>query len=170
MRNPIIFFLLMLLPLALPADERRILISGFSLHEHPRNQFGEPYNAFSAGAGYEYNFFDDFGKPYFSANLLLIKDSFYNPQLTLGFGHAVRFHQHYADTALGLSGFIGWKKLYDRDDRTKESGAYGVTGGIAPALSFYRGDLSVNFIYVPSVEIAGHDITGFLFGYFGWKF
>jgi hypothetical protein len=155
---------------SLNAVEQRLLLTGITLHETSHNQFGNRYNAFNAGAGYEYNRFKEYNEWYFHTNAMLLNDSFRNPQFIVGFGHAMRFHHEHADTAVGLAGFVGVKKLYDRDDTVGTTGSYGLMGGVAPSLSIYRGDFSLNLIYVPSIEIQDHDITGFLFGYFGWKF
>ena len=167
-------FRLALLPLLIvpliEADEQRLLLSGFSVHETSRNQFGERYNALNAGMGYAYNRFEEYGQWYFHTNAMLLNDSFRNPQLIVGFGPALRFEHEIADASVGVAGFVGWKKLYEPDDRVGSTGKYGLMGGIAPAVSFYRGSYSLNLIYVPSIEIQDHDITGFLFGYFGWKF
>ena len=69
----------------------------------------------------------------------------------------------------GLSGFIGWKKLYDDNDLSRDDGKYGLTGGIAPAVTFYYEKVSLNLMYVPSIHFKDVDITGFLFAYFSFK-
>lgn len=163
-------YLLPLFALSLLADEQRLLLTGFSVHETARNQFGERYNGLNGGLGYEYNRFEAYGAWYFTGNVMLFDDSFENPQLTVGFGHAMRFRGTLADTAVGLAGFVGIKKLYEHDDRTGSTGDYGLMGGIAPAVSLYRGDWSLNLVYVPSVKVSDYDLTGFGFAYFGWKF
>jgi hypothetical protein len=154
----------------LQAGEQRLLLTGISVHEKSHNQFGDRFNAWNAGIGYEKNTFEDYGKWYFTVNTMLFNDSFKNPQLTVGFGHAMRFDYETADVALGLAGFVGWKKLYDADDTTGHSGKYGLMGGVAPMVAVYHGKWSLNFVYVPSAKIKDRDITGFAFGYFGWKF
>jgi hypothetical protein len=164
-----LIFVLFLSPF-LHGGESRLLLTGLSIHEEPTNQFGDVYNAFNAGIGYEYNRFSAYEQWYFSGNVMLFKDSFYNPQLTVGFGHAIRFKGAWADVAAGIAGFLGVKKLYEPDDRTGDSGAYGVMGGAAPMIVFYRGNWSLNLLYVPSVRIDDFDLTGFAFAYLGRRF
>ena len=162
--------LLLFFPLVLFGDEQRLLLSGFSIHEKKYNRFEEPYNARNYGLGYEYNFYKEDKQFYFGMNGLLLQDSFYNPQLTLGLGHYIRFDLGPIESAIGLSGFIGWKKIYDDGDSSRDEGRYGLTGGIAPALNFYYGDAAINLMYVPSFHYRDIDITGFLFTYFSWRF
>ncbi|RLA71579.1 MAG: hypothetical protein DRG24_05170 [Epsilonproteobacteria bacterium] len=163
------YLILLIIPLFLFADEQRVLISGISIHEKTNDRFGEKYNAFNYGAGYEYNFFDNFNEVYFGGNILVLNDSFENPQFTVGMGHYIRFDTGAVDTAIGLSGFVGWKKIYDDGDLSRDDGAYGFTGGIAPAVTFYYDRLSVNLMYVPSIHYKNIDITGFLFAYFSFR-
>lgn len=163
-------YLFLLLPFFLFADEQRLLISGFTIHEKPNNRFDEPYNAFNYGLGYEYNFYQEPKALYFGMNALILNDSYYNPQYSVGVGHYMRFDMGEAQSAVGLSGFIGWKRVYDDNDLDRNGGKYSLTGGIAPALNFYYKNASVNFMYVPSFHYKDVDVTGFLFTYFSWKF
>ena len=162
--------LFLLLPFLLFANEHRLLISGFTIHEKPNNRFDEPYNAFNYGLGYEYNFYKEPKEIYFGINTLILNDSYYNPQFSIGAGHYMRFDMGVLQSAVGLSGFIGWKRKYDDSDLDRDGGEYGLTGGIAPALNFYYKNASVNFMYVPSFHYKDTDITGFLYTYFSWKF
>jgi hypothetical protein len=163
-------FLLLLLPFLLFADEQRLLISGFTIHEKPNNRFDEPYNAVNYGLGYEYNFYKEPKQLYFGMNALILKDSFYNPQFSIGVGHYMRFDMGALQSAVGLSGFIGWKRIYDDNDLDRDGGKYSLAGGIAPALNFYYKNAGVNFMYVPSFHYRDIDITGFFYTYFSWKF
>lgn len=165
-----LFFLFLFLPLLLFSNEQRILLSGFTIHEHSHDRFDEAYNSINYGGGYEYNYFNDYKEIYFSTNILVLNDSFSNPQLSVGFGHQYRFDTGIVDTALGLSGFVGWKKIYTDEDLDRDGGKYGITGGIGPVAIFYYKKLSVNFIYVPAFAYKELDTTGFLFTYFGYKF
>ncbi len=162
--------LFLLLPLLLFADEQRLLISGLTLHEKPNNRFGEPYNAFNYGLGYEYNFYKTPKELYFGINAMVLNDSYYNPQYSIGVGHYMRFDTGSVQSAIGLAGFIGAKRIYDDEDTGFSGGQYGLTGGIAPALNFYYKSASVNFMYVPSFHYKDVDVTGFLYTYFSWKF
>jgi len=164
------YFYLLLLPFILFAEEQRVLLTGFTIHEHTYDRFGEKYNAFNYGAGYEYNFFKDYNKFYFSTNALVFNDSFKNPQLAVGFGHAYRFDTGFIDTSVGVSGFLGAKKIYDDEDLNREDGEYGFTGGVGATLNFYYEDFSVSCVYVPGFKYKDLDTTGFLFTYFGYKF
>ena len=152
------------------ATEERIIISGFSLHEKSKDRFETKYNAYNYGIGYEYNFFEEYNKLYFGMNALLLKDSFANPQMSIGFGHNYRFHTEMIDTSIGLSGFVAIKKIYTSEDVDREGGAYKFTGGVGPSLIFYKDNFSINFMYIPSVKYKEFDITGFLFTYFSYKF
>ena len=153
------------------ANEQRILLSGVTIHEHSHDQFNEAYNSFNYGAGYEYNFFNDYEEVYFSGNILAINDSFANNQLIVGFGHYYRFDTGLIDTALGLSGFVGWKKIYkDGIDLDRDGGEYGIMGGAGPVAVLYYEKFSVNFIYVPGIAYKDLDTTGFLYTYFSYKF
>ena len=163
-------YLLFLLPLFIFANEQRILLTGFTIHEHENDRFGEKYNAVNYGAGYEYNFFTEYNSFYFSSNALIFNDSFENPQLAIGFGHAYRFDMGVVDLSLGLSGFIGAKKIYDDNDLNRDGGAYGLSGGVGPTLNLYYKDFSINCVYVPGIKYKDLDTTGFLFTYFGYKF
>ena len=165
--NKLLFLLLHFL---LFADEQRLLLSGFSIHEHKYDRFGETYNVLNYGLGYEYNFYQQERELYFGMNALVLNDSFHNPQFSLGLGHYMRFDMGALQSAVGLSGFIGWKKIYDDNDLDRDGGKYGLTGGIAPALNFYYKNASVNFMYVPSFHYKDVDITGFLYTYFSWRF
>lgn len=164
------YIILLLLPLLVFADEERILISGFTKHEHDHDRFNERYNEVNYGIGYEYSFFNDYNEIYFVTNALLLKDSFENPQFALGMGHAYRFDTGAIDTAIGLSGFIGVKKTYSDSDKNRDGGEYNFVGGAGPSATFYYDDLSVNFVYVPGIEYKDLDTTGFLYTYFGYKF
>ena len=152
------------------AEEQRILLTGFTVHEHTYDRFAEEYNAFNYGAGYEYTFFEDYNALYFTSNVLVFNDSFENPQLAVGFGHSYRFDTGVIDTAIGLSGFLGYKKIYDDEDMGRDDGAYGLTGGVGATVNFYYEDFTVNFVYVPGIKYKDLDTTGFLFTYFGYKF
>ena len=152
------------------SQEQRILISGFSLHESKHDRFGEKYNAFNYGIGYEYNFFENYNEPYFGMNMLLLNDSFENPQLSIGFGHNYRFDMDYADISVGIAGFVGYKKIYSDDDISRDGGQYKIMGGVGPSFAVYKGNFSIDFIYIPSIKYNSLDITGFLFTYFSYKF
>ncbi len=104
------YIILFLLPLFVFANEQRILLTGFTIHEHTYDRFGEEYNPYNYGLGYEYSFFNDYNELYFAANALVFQDSFENPQFVIGMGHAYRFDTGAVDTAIGLSGFFGIKK------------------------------------------------------------
>ncbi|MCI0500512.1 MAG: hypothetical protein L0Y61_02040 [Epsilonproteobacteria bacterium] len=164
------YIILFLMPLFIFSNEQRILLTGFTIHEHTNDRFGEKYNAFNYGAGYEYNFFNDYNEFYFATNTLVFNDSFENPQFVVGMGHAYRFDTGEIDTAIGLSGFVGIKKIYTDDDLNRDGGDYGFTGGVGPTVTFYYEKLSVNFVYVPSFSYKDLETTGFLFTYFGYKF
>ncbi len=164
------YMILFLLPLFIFSNEQKILLTGFTIHEHTNDRFDEKYNAFNYGAGYEYNFFNDYKELYFASNILIFNDSFENPQVAIGMGHSYRFDAGAIDTSIGLSGFIGIKKIYTDDDLNRDGGYYGFTGGIGPTLNFYYEDFSVNFVYVPGIKYKDWDTTGFLFTYFGYSF
>ncbi len=165
------YLIIILFPLLLFSNEQRILVSGFTIHEHNHDLFDEKYNAFNYGAGYEYNFFNDYDDIYFSGNILAISDSFANPQLIVGFGHYYRFDLGVIDTALGISGFAGLKKIYEEgEDLDRNGGHYGIMGGAGPVAVFYYKKFSVNFIYVPGIAYKELETTGFLYTYFGFKF
>lgn len=163
-------YLILLLPLFVFANEQRLIISGFTIHEHTNDRFDEKYNAFNYGIGYEYNFFEAYEEIYFGTNVLVLNDSFENPQYTMGFGHYYRFHTDIVDTAIGLSGFVGYKKIYTDDDLSRNDGEYKITGGVGPSLNFYKDDFSINFMYIPSIKYKELDLTGFLYTYFSYRF
>ena len=164
------YLIFLLFPLLLFANEQRILLTGFTIHEHQYDRFGEEYNAFNYGGGYEYNFFDDYNELYFASNILVLNDSFKNPQLSIGLGHYYRFDLGKIDTAVGLSGFVGWKKIYTDEDLDRDGGHYGITGGLGLATTLYYKRFGVNFVYVPGVAFKDFDTTGFLFTYFSFSF
>ncbi len=164
------YMILFLLPLFVFSNEQRILLSGITIHEHTNDRFGEEYNAFNYGAGYEYTFFEAYNEFYFASNVMVFNDSFENPQLAVGFGHSYRFDTGIVDTAIGLSGFVGIKKIYNDEDFSRDDGEYGFMGGFGPTLNLYYDDLSVNFVYVPGFKYKDLDTTGFLFTYFGYSF
>ena len=164
------YIMVFLVPFILFATEQRILLSGVTIHEHTYDRFAEKYNAFNYGVGYEYTFFEKYKDIYFSTNVLLLNDSFENIQGSIGLGHYYRFDTGVIDTAVGLTGFFGIKKIYTDDDKSREGGKYGLTGGFGPAVNFYYEDLSVNFVYVPGFKYKEIDTTGFLYLYFGYKF
>ena len=163
-------YLFLLLPFILFGNEQRLLLSGFTIHEKRYSRFDERYNGFNYGVGYEYNFYKEANRFYLGLNTLLLNDSYYNPQFTLGAGHYIRFDTGSVKSAVGLTGFIGWKKIYDDDDIDRNGGAYGLMGGIAPALNFYYRDAGINLMYVPSFHYRDIDVTGFFFSYFSWRF
>lgn len=164
------YIILFLLPLFVFSNEQKILLTGFTIHEHTNDRFDEKYNAFNYGAGYEYNFFNNYNEFYFINNILIFNDSFENPQVAIGMGHSYRFDTGVVDVAIGLSGFFGTKKIYTDEDLSRDDGDYGFTGGVGPTLNFYYEDLSVNFVYVPGLKYKDWDTTGFLFTYFGYRF
>jgi len=164
------YIILFLLPLLVFSNEQRILVTGFTIHEHTNDRFGEKYNAYNYGTGYEYNYFQEYKKIYFSMNGLLFNDSFENPQFAFGMGHSYRFSTEVIDFSIGLSGFVGVKKIYTDEDINRDGGKYGVTGGIGPVINLYYENLSMSFIYVPGFKYKDLDTTGFLFTYFGYKF
>lgn len=166
----LLFFICLILPLSLFANEQKLLLTGFTIHEHDTDRFDVEYNAFNYGAGYEYTFFEAYESLYFSTNVLVFNDSFENPQLAIGFGHAYRFDTGMIDTSIGLSGFVGIKKIYDDTDLSRDDGAYGFTGGFGPTLNFYYEDFSLNCVYAPGFKYKDLDTTGFLFVYLGYRF
>ncbi|MFK5976644.1 MAG: hypothetical protein QM493_09070 [Sulfurovum sp.] len=169
-RKKIILLLLLVLPLVISADEKRVLLTGFTIHQGEHDRFGENYNAFNYGAGFEYSFFEAYNELYFTTNALVFNDSFKNPQLAIGFGHSYRFDIDVVDVAFGLSGFVGIKKVYTDDDKSRADGNYGFTGGLGPTMNFYYKDISLNLVYVPSFKYKELKTTAFLFVYFGYKF
>ncbi len=164
------YLIILLSPILLFSNEHRILLSGFTIHEHSHDRFDEEYNSINYGIGYEYNFFNDYNKVYFSTNILAINDSFANPQLISGFGHYYRFDTGIIDTAIGISGFVGVKKIYTDEDLDRDGGEYGIMGGAGPVAVLYYQEFSVNFIYVPGIAYAELETTGFLYTYFSFKF
>ena len=164
------YFILFLLPLFVCANEERILLTGFTIHEHNKDRFDEKYNGFNYGAGYEYNYFTEYKKIYFSMNGLVFNDSFKNPQFAFGMGHSYRFSTEVIDYSIGLSGFVGIKKIYIDEDINRDGGKYGLTGGVGPVINLYYEKFSMSFIYVPGFKYKELDTTGFLFAYFGYKF
>ncbi len=164
------YLIFILFPLLLFSNEQRILVSGFTIHEHSHDRFDEKYNAFNYGAGYEYNYFNNYNEIYFATNVLVLNDSFENPQLSVGFGHRYRFDIGVIDIALGLTGFVGWKKIYKNEDVDRSEGNYGITGGIGPSGALFYDKFSINFIYVPHFAYKELDTTGFLLTYFSYKF
>ncbi|HIP28361.1 MAG TPA: hypothetical protein EYG82_04220, partial [Sulfurovum sp.] len=92
------YLMVLLVPLILFATEERVLLSGFTIHEHTYDRFGKKYNAFNYGVGYEYNYFEAYNELYFATNVLLLNDSFENPQLSIGMGHYYRFNTGVFDT------------------------------------------------------------------------
>jgi len=158
------------IPFILFATEQRAIVSGFTIHEHTYDRFGKKYNAYNYGVGYEYNFFEKYNEIYFASNVLLLNDSFKNPQFSIGLGHYYRFHTGTVDTALGITGFFGIKKIYDDEDKSRADGHYGLTGGVGPTVNFYYENLSANFVYVPGFKYKKLNTTGFLYLYFGYKF
>lgn len=150
--------------------ENRLLLTGLSFHEVRKNQFGETYNMTNTGFGYEHNRFTRYGEWYLAGNVMLMNDSFRNPQLTLGLGHAIRYRYELADLSVGAAGFVGWKKFYNHYDTDKSTGHYDLTGGVTPVVSLYRGEWSLNLIYIPTMQIGTYDITGFMFAYLGVRF
>jgi len=164
------YLILLLLPILVFSNEHRVLLSGFTIHEHSNDRFNEKYNALNYGLGYEYNFFQEYNKLYFGGNILVLNDSFENPQYTIGFGHYYRFDTGMIDTAIGLSGFIGYKKIYTDDDLGREDGKYKFTGGVGPSVHLYKNNFSINFMYIPSIKYKDFDLTGFLYTYFSYKF
>ena len=152
------------------ADEQRVILTGFTIHEHTNDRFGEKYNGYNYGAGYEYNYFNEYNELYYSMNAMLFNDSFENPQFVFGMGHSYRFDLNTVDISLGLSGFVGVKKIYTDKDISRDDGGYGVTGGVGPTMNLYYDDFSMNFVYVPGFKYKDLDTTGFLFTYFTYKF
>jgi len=164
------YMIFFLVPWMIFATEERALLSGFTIHEHTYDRFGKKYNALNYGVGYEYTFFEKYNEIYFASNILLLNDSFKNPQFTIGMGHYYRVHTGKIDTSIGLTGFFGIKKKYTDRDKSREDGHYGFTGGIGPSVNFYYEKLSANFVYVPGFKYKKLDTTGFLYLYFGYKF
>ena len=162
--------LLLLALISLSANEQRLLLSGFTIHEKPNNRFGDPYNYFNYGIGYEYNLYEEPESFYWGLNTIILSDSYRNPQLTTGLAYAIRYEYKKVQTAVGLAGFIGIKKRYTDEDTEYDQGHYTVIGGVAPMLNFYYKDVSLNFLYVPHFHYKEIDITGFLYTYFSWKF
>lgn len=166
----LLLFPLFLFPLFLFSGEQRILLTGVTIHEHSHDRFDEKYNAFNYGAGYEYNFFEAYNELYFASNVLVLNDSFENPQLSIGFGHRYRFDLGLIDLALGITGFVGWKKIYTNEDTDRSEGDYGITGGVGPSAGLFYDKFSINFIYVPPFAYEDIKTTGFLLTYFSYKF
>lgn len=164
------YLILILFPFVMFANEQRILLTGFTIHEHTNDRFGEKYNGYNYGAGYEYNYFNEYNELYYGMNAMLFNDSFENPQFVFGMGHSYRFDLNFVDISIGLSGFVGVKKIYTDNDISRDDGAYGVTGGLGPTMNLYYDDFSMNFVYVPGFKYKDLDTTGFLFTYFTYKF
>ncbi|CAA6818454.1 MAG: Lipid A palmitoyltransferase PagP [uncultured Sulfurovum sp.] len=164
------YIILLLFPFFVFANEQRILLSGITLHEHDHDRFDVAYNEVNYGLGYEYSFFKAYNELYFATNVLLLKDSFENPQLAIGMGHAYRFNMEKVDVAIGLSGFVGVKKIYTDADLNRNGGQYGLNGGVGPTTTVYYENLSFNFVYVPGIKYKDLDTTGFLYTYFGYRF
>ena len=164
------YIVLIMLSLFVYADEQRMILTGFTIHEHTNDRFGEKYNGYNYGAGYEYNYFNEYNELYYSMNAMIFNDSFENPQFVFGMGHSYRFDLNLIDISVGLSGFVGVKKIYTDDDVSRDDGGYGVTGGIGPTMNLYYDNFSMNFVYVPGFKYKDLDTTGFLFTYFSYKF
>lgn len=164
-------FLLLLSILSLKSDERRLLISGLSLHEEPNNIMGNPYNSFSYGGGLEYNLFRSYNTPYLGANFLILHDSYHNTQYTAGSAIAIRFNHDIINSSIALAGFIGYKKLYQKSSDGKvDEGRYQIMGGMAPTISLYYRRVNINVIYFPSFEYKTTKMVGFAYLNFGIEF
>jgi len=152
------------------ANEHRILISGFTKHEHSYRSNGEHYNEVNLGGGYEFTTFTDYNEFYFGTNLTVIDDSYENLQYTVSVSSNIRFKlSKNMALSIGIAGFSTWKKNNFKAGVSEDEGEYSLMIGAAPLSSFYYKDFSVNFAYVPSASYEQKENVGFLIVYFGWR-
>ena len=159
---------LLISPFALHAEDgaRRLLFSGFTIHEKSHLDDGEKLNAFNFGLGYERDYFKDYKKMYYTYHVMLLDDSHKHPYLYLAGSGAVRFHGSWFDTSAGIAGFVGIKNMRHKNGEYH----YAPIVGAAPVVSLYKDKFTLNFSYVPSLHYSDYSTIGFLFIYAGWQF
>jgi len=154
----------------LVANEHRLLLTGFTLHENDYSDSGEKFNEFNYGAGYEYTTFKNYDELYFATNITILKDSFSATQYTLSGSQNIRYELIYGvDISIGLALFIMYKEENYRLQPEGGEVGYGFIPGAAPLASIYYKDFDVNVAYVPSFKYEEIATTGFMIVYFGWK-
>lgn len=168
MKSLIILFLF--LSSCLYANEHRILISGFTKHEHSHRSNGEAFNEVNLGGGYEFTTFKDYNEFYFGTNLTVLDDSYDNLQYTVSASSNIRFKlSKNTDFSVGIASFAMWKKDNYKVGVSEDNAEYDLVIGAAPLASVYYKDFSMNFAYVPSISYEQIESVGFLVVYFGWK-
>lgn len=166
-----ILILLFLLSSLVFANEHRLLISGFTKHEHSNRSNGKKYNEFNLGAGYEFTTFKNYNEFYFGTNVTVLNDSYSNIQYTVSASSNIRFKlSRHTAISIGVASFAMWKKDTFKAGVSEDEAKYDLVIGAAPLGSFYYKDLSVNFAYVPSVSYENVQTVGFAIVYFGWTF
>jgi len=166
-----LFFTLLFLSISIFANEHRVLVSGFTKHEHSHDKEGERYNEENWGAGYEFTAFKEYGELYFAGNFTILKDSYSDAQFTLSASPNVRYKVYGdLDASIGMAAFLMWKKDTYKTGVSSDEAEYGLVPGVAPLASLYYQRFSVNLAYVPTMKMGSIDIVGFGIVYFGWKF
>ena len=104
------------------------------------------------------------------ANILILHDSYYNTQYAVGTALSVRFNHDKIDSSIALAGFVGYKKLYKKDQAGRvDEGKYQIMGWASPTLSLYYKQININIMYFPSFEYESVKMTGFMYINFGIK-
>ena len=166
-----ILFLFFILSMLSFATEHRLIVSGFTKHEHSQGSDGEKFNEENWGAGYEFTDFKEYGELYFAGNFTVLKDSYSDAQFTLSASPNWRYKIYGdLDASVGIAAFLMWRKDTYKEGVSSDEAEYGLFPGLAPLASIYYQRFSVNLAYVPTVKIGSIDVTGFGIIYFGWKF
>ncbi len=153
------------------ANEHRLLISGFSIHDKPTTSSGVAFNSLNYGLGYEYTDFSHYDRFYLASNFTVLEDSFYYTQYTLSASKNIRFKiNEDISVSLGLAMFAMIKKDTISPTTLGSDPQYILIPGAAPLSSIYYKDLTLNFAYVPTIKDPQINITGFLIVYFGWEY
>jgi len=153
------------------ATEHRVIVSGFTKHEHSHSSDGEEFNEENWGAGYEFTDFKEYGKLYFAGNFTVLKDSYSDAQFTLSASPNLRYKIYGDfDASFGIAAFLMWKKDTYKSGVSSDEAEYGLVPGLAPLASLYYQRFSVNLAYVPTIKMGSIDVVGFGIVYFGWKF
>jgi len=160
-----------LLLFSLNANEHRLLITGFTIHEQSVGDNGVEFNAINYGLGYEFTTFNEYNSLYFGTNFTLMQDSYFNPQYTLSISPNVRFKMsENSAISFGLAAFGMYKKETYLVGIDPDEAGYGFIFGAAPLSAIYYKDVNINFAYVPSFSYKDINVIGFVITYFGWTF
>ena len=187
------FVMILLMVITLQADNLKVLLTGVALHSDNADIFGTTFNTFVPGLGLRYEH-DYSNNVTVSVTGTWMSDSYSNNMLTLtvgGYyklwsanGYVVKggievgavnkkmqtISYHIEKTPVSYVSNRKVYKIYDKEVVLDQTWAYETVFALTPVITVEKGNFSLNFTYVPPVQVNNIKSTDLMLITIGYKF